>query len=177
MGLRHLLKLAIHSTALVAGICSFTLIAMGQQKSGALAGQVIGLNGEEVSRAPIEAKSTESGRIFNTASSVDGSYSFSELPVDKYEVSSPVGGFERRLVDVRAGETIRIDIRFVEPGNTLGTIGDNDLASRIARYNRPAPPAGATPRTPDGKPDFSGYWELIKTDGDRPPMQPWAEAL
>ena len=152
-------------------------IVMGQEKSGTLAGKVIGLDGEEVSKAPIEAKSIESGRIFKTASAVNGSYSLTELPEGRYEMSSPIAGFEHKQVEVRAGETTRTDIRFVEPGPTLGTIGDSDLAARIARYNRPAPPSGLTPRTPTGQPDFSGYWQNAKVDAAKPEMQAWAEAL
>ena len=177
MGLRHLLQSAAHIIAVGAVLCSFTLTAVGQLNSGAVAGQVIGLSGEEISGAPIQAKSVESGQTFKTASSVNGSYSFTDLPFGKYEISSPVAGFERRSVDVPAGETIRIDIHFVEMTNTLGTVGDGDAVSRIATYNRPAPPTGSTPRTADGKPDLSGYWQFINADGNRPEMQPWAEAL
>jgi Carboxypeptidase regulatory-like domain len=177
MGGRHLVKIAGHIAALFAAVTSFSLTIVGQQNSGELAGIVIGLSGEALAGAPIEAKSMESSQIFKAASSINGSYSFMKLPAGKYEISSPVAGFERRQVDVHAGETVRIDIHFVEPGNTLGTIGDNDVLSRIASYNRPAPPTGLTPRTVDGKPDFSGYWQLINTDGDTPEMQPWAKAL
>jgi hypothetical protein len=94
-----------------------------------------------------------------------------------YEISSPIAGFERKQATVSAGETSRVDIRFTELGIALGTIGDNDFASRIANYDRPAPPAGPTPRTINGEPDFSGYWRLANNNPGKPEMLPWAEAL
>ena len=154
MGVRHLLRSATRIITLGAVLCSFSRIVVSQQNSGGVAGQVIGLSGEELSEAPIQAKSVESGQTFKTSSSVNGSYAFTNLPPGKYEISSPVAGFERLSVDIRAAETIRIDIHFVEMTTTLGTVGDGDAVSRIVTYNRPAPPAGSTPRTADGKPDF-----------------------
>jgi hypothetical protein len=177
MGLRHSLAHAMYWVILPAGMVSFGSQGVVQDRHGTIAGQVIGLSGEEVYRAPIEAKNVQSGQIFKTASSVNGSYSFPELPIAKYELSSPVAGFERKEIEVQTGETARADIHFIELGITLGTIGDADLTSRIANYNRPAPPVGQTPRTPDGKPDFSGYWLSVRTDPGNPEMLAWAEAL
>jgi Carboxypeptidase regulatory-like domain len=178
MGLRRFLQSAAHIIVFGAVLYSFSSTAVGQQKSGSVSGQVVGLSGEELSGAPIQAKNMESGQTFKTTSTLNGSYSFTDLPAGKYEISSLVDGFERRSVDVRAGETIRIDIHFVELTNTLGTVGEIDVvASRIAAYNKPKPPLGATPRTPSGKPDLSGYWRLMRVTGDMPQMQRWAAAL
>ena len=135
------------------------------------------MNGETVSQAPIEAKNTDTGVVSKTTSSLDGSYSFLQLAPGKYEISSPVAGFERKLVTVHASEVSPADIHFTEIGISLGTVGDRPLEKRIASYNRPAPPPGPTPRTPDGKPDFSGFWTLVNTNSGKPEMQPWAEAL
>jgi hypothetical protein len=147
------------------------------QRPGALTGKVFGLSGEEIFKAPIEAKNIDSGQTFNTASVASGVYSLAELPAGKYEVSSPVFGFERKEVEVRPGETTKADLRYIELGNVLGTIGDGDLGTLLTLYNRPAPPVGPTPRTPDGKPDLSGYWLRVSFDPPQPDMQPWAAAL
>jgi hypothetical protein len=162
---------------LMACVCLFNFKAVAQQKPGTIVGQVIGLSGEEVSNAPLEAKSLESGQILKTSSSANGRYSFTDLAIGKYEVSSPVAGFERKEIEVHAEETVRMDIRFIDLGTNLGTIGDGDLGTRLSLYNRPLPPAGNTPRTPAGKPDLSGYWLRVNMDPPKPEMQPWAEAL
>jgi len=166
--------LIIFAMALIAARSSF---AAAQEKTGTLAGQVLGLSGEQLPKAPIEAKNVDSGQVFKTSSSVNGSYFIEEVPEGKYEVSSPIAGFERKQADIRAWETTRVDIQFTEIGNTLGTLGDNDVTVRLANYNRPPPPAGPTPRTAEKKPDFSGYWQLVRTNMDKPEMLAWAEAL
>ena len=142
MRLRHWLKDVVRMLELMACVCLFTFTAVAHQKPGTLIGHVIGLSGEEVSNAPLEAKSLESGQILKTSSSANGRYSFTDLAIGKYEVSSPVAGFERKEIEVHAEETVRMDIRFIEIGTTLGTIGDGDLGTRLTLYNRPLPPAG-----------------------------------
>jgi len=158
-------------------ITVMSCFALAQEKRGTLAGHAIGLSGEELSKAPIEAKNVDSGQVFKTSSSVNGSYLIADLPEGKYEISSPVAGFERKQADVRTGETTRVDIHFTEINNTLGTLGDNDVTVRLANYNRPAPPAGPMPRAAERKPDFSGYWQLVRTEMDKPEMLAWAAAL
>jgi Carboxypeptidase regulatory-like domain len=89
------MKLAIVPLIIFA-MALITLIAVAQETSGTLAGQVLGLSGEELSKAPIEAKNVDSGQVFKTSSSVNGSYLIADLPAGKYEISSPVAGFERK---------------------------------------------------------------------------------
>src|SRR5215471_13156601 len=176
MGLMYSLTHSLHWTILLTA--TFGLQAVAQDSRGTITGHVLGLSGETVSRAPIEAKNMSSGQLFKTTSSSNGSYSIPDLPAGKYELSSPVAGFERKQADVTAGVTIQVDVRFIEVGVTLGTIGDGeDLNVRLANYNRPGPPAGPAPRTLDGKPDFSGNWKSVRTDPTKPEMFSWAEAL
>src|SRR5262249_37369435 len=122
-------------------------------------------------------KNLQTGQASKTISSSSGDYSFAQLPIGTYEISSPIAGFERKEAEVRTGESTTVDIHYKEVASSLGTIGDSPIYRRIAAYKRPAPPAGETPRTTDGTPDLSGYWSLVTTDAEKPAMLPWAEAL
>jgi hypothetical protein len=64
----------------------------------------------------------------------------------------------RRFADkpmVEAGKSVRIDAHLKDDGQ-LGTLGDNYLAH--AALDRRGAPQGPTPKTLDGKTDFSGVW-------------------
>ena len=177
MRLRHSTTYALHCIALLVIIFCLVFEGATQDRLGTIAVQMIGPSEEEVSGAPVEAKNLETGHVSKAVSSVNGGYSFTQLPAGRYEISSPVAGFERKEAELRAGESTRVDIRFKEVGASLGTIGDSPLYRRLSTYNRPAPPAGETPRTADGTPDLSGYWRLVNTEAGKPEMLPWAEAL
>jgi Carboxypeptidase regulatory-like domain len=125
MGLRQSMTYALHCMAPMLVMCCFSLegIAVAQDGRGSIVGQVIGLSEEEVPGAPIEAKDLETGNVFKTASSVNGAYSFIQLPLGRYQISSPIAGFEHKEAEVRAGESVRVDIHYTELGGTLGTIG------------------------------------------------------
>jgi hypothetical protein len=65
-----------------------------------------------------------------------------------------------------------------QDGVSLGTLGEGDPATRAAVRNRPAPPAGRAPKTPDGRPDFSGvYYGPQSNLMTKPDLLPWAEEL
>src|SRR5262245_53302971 len=70
MGLKASLRQAM-DLALIVGICAFGSEAVGQESHGTIAGQVIGPNGEEVAKAPIAAKNTETGNISKTTININ----------------------------------------------------------------------------------------------------------
>ena len=85
--------------------------------------------------------------------------------------------FVRSGVAVRTGQPVRVDIT-LQDDLRLGTIGDG---GRFAQRRRPPPPAGPTPRMPDGKPDLTGFWSGAVADpfaeAEPPQGLPWAEAV
>lgn len=99
-----------------------------------------------------------------------------DLPPGNYEVTISVAGFQKKNVTVQPTQTSSADFRF-EPDFQLGTLGDGDIYSRIARLTKRAP-SGPAPRTPDGQPDFSGVWQApITTESDEPELLPVAQQI
>jgi hypothetical protein len=72
--------------------------------------------------------------------------------------------------------TVPQDLRNAAGGSQLGTLGEADPATAALFRSRPAPPTGPTPKTPDGRPDFSGvYYGPRSNEMTKPDLLPWAE--
>jgi hypothetical protein len=150
--------------------------ALAQAGRGTISGRVLDQD-QPVAGAPIEAKNVQTGTVYRTTSSADGSYSIEEVPPGNYEVTISVSGFEKKDAAVQASQTSSVDFHF-QPDFQLGTLGDGDIYSRIARLSKRPPPTGPTPRTPEGKPDLSGVWQAPKTiDSNEPELLPAAQQL
>ena len=136
----------------------FALAAFAQGDAGSITGIISSGDRPTVSDALIQAKNTDTGRVYKTSSSPTGNYTLAQLPPGRYELSVDAlffAPYQRQDIVVRAGQASRVDTDLGHSG-TLGTLGDDHADFAAVLTARGAPPAGPAPRTPDGKPDLSG---------------------
>ena len=89
--------------------------------------------GAVVANAPIEAKNTETGAVFQAASSDTGNYTLPQLPVGTYEISVAVAGFKkyvRQNITVGVAQTVRVDIA-LEVGSASESVTVSEQASLL----------------------------------------------
>jgi len=149
------------------------LLALAQ--SGAsLSGVVLDLGGDAVANAPVEARNAVTKTVYKTSSSATGAYSFGPLPPGAYEVTVDAPGFSK-FVQKDVAAPGKFDVHLLD--YQLNTLGDGREV-RIGLLLPHETPSGPAPRTPQGKPDFSGLWHPLRvTDPGQPEPLPWAAKL
>src|SRR5579863_6719855 len=176
---------------LIFSVCLAANLPAQPVATGAIAGTVTDPDGRAVGRVPVQAANVATGMAYRATSSATGEYSIAQLPAGTYQLTTEVSTaafrpFVRDNLPITPGQTVKLDIR-LEEGIALNTLGDGRDFFQVTRSGL-APPAGATPRMQDGKPDLSGYWAAggfgpgaillgAQSDLGAPEFQDWAAEL
>ncbi len=140
-------------------ISTYWLAMSMSASAGTISGTVFDPFGRGLPNAAVQAKDAASGTVFKATSGASGSYAVKDLPAATYNVTVSIPAlkaFSRNGLMVADRQTVALDIH-IEETSQLSTLGE-DTTAITADTNKHAPPAGPTPRTKDGKPDFSGIW-------------------
>ncbi len=160
-------------------LCLFATEALAQDRPGTITGAITDPEGGAFAGAFVQLKNTQTAATSNAVSAAGGKYTFAEVATGAYDLSVNVPGmkgFKRSGIVIQPGQTLQIDAR-LEDSLSLRTLGEDPAAIAAVFINRPPPPSGPAPRTPDGKPDLSGMWLGGPAQVPELDMLPWAEAL
>jgi len=108
-------------------------VVLAQSDRGTITGTVADPAGAVVASAAIQAKNTETGAVFQAASSETGNYTLPQLPVGTYEISVTVAGFKkyvRQNIGVGVAQTVRVDIA-LEVGAATESVTVSEQASQL----------------------------------------------
>lgn len=102
----------------------FVTAVFAQSDRGTVTGTIADSTGAVVASAPVEAKNTDTGAVYQAASSGTGNYTIVALPAGTYELDVTVPGFKKFIrtgLVVQAAQTIRVDAT-LEVGNATDAV-------------------------------------------------------
>jgi hypothetical protein len=111
-------------------LLAISAVARAQSDRGTITGTVSDPAGAVVASAPIQARNTQTGVLYESATSTTGNYTLVQLPAGTYEVTVSVPGFKtytRSGLQVQVAQTIRIDIA-LEVGSSAESITVTEAA-------------------------------------------------
>src|SRR5579864_3542321 len=113
-------------------LCSAASFA--QTATGTITGTISDPAGAVVANAPLDLKNSETGTVYQTATSSTGNYTFSQLPVGTYQLTVNVPGFKthvRQNLGVQTAQTIRVDVA-LEVGTSTESVTVSAQASMLS---------------------------------------------
>ena len=87
--------------------------SFAQTATGIITGTIADPGGAIVANAPLQLRNSDTGTLYETASSTTGNFTFSQLPAGTYGLTASVPGFKtyvRQNLAVQAAQTIRVDL-------------------------------------------------------------------
>jgi Carboxypeptidase regulatory-like domain len=159
-----------------------------QGSLGSITGRLVDPNGAVITNleaVPVSMQNKATNEVKSVPLPPSGVFTISGLAPGAYDLLIPIGccmftRYEQQGITIAAGKELRIDLP-VTWGMNLGTIGDDPVQLANDMRASAGDVSGPTPRMPDGKVDFSGFWANIPAPpgkGPRlPPMQPWAAEM
>ena len=109
---------------LLTGVLCLSLFAVpvfSQSDRGTITGTVSDPAGAVIANAPIQARNTETGVVYDAATSGTGNYTIGQLPAGSYDVSTTVPGFKKYIrqgLVVQVAQVLRIDMMLEVGANT-----------------------------------------------------------
>lgn len=97
----------------IVGLFLAATAAFPQSDRGTITGTVTDSTGAVISSVPIQAKNSQTGVVYDGATSTTGNYTISELPAGPYEISVSAPGFKkytRTGLTVEVAQVLRVDI-------------------------------------------------------------------
>jgi len=95
--------------------------AFAQTGAGTITGIINDQTGAVVANAAVEAKNSETGIVYRANSTETGNYTFSQLPIGKYELTVTVTGFKkysRQNLTITPAGVLRMDVPLEVGSNT-----------------------------------------------------------
>src|SRR5258707_12346503 len=110
-----------------------SVIVLGQSDRGTVTGTVADPGGAVVANAQIELRNSETGAVYQAATTTTGNYTLAQLPTGTYEISVTVPGFKkyvRQNIAVEVAQTARLDVN-LEVGSSAESITVTDQVSLL----------------------------------------------
>jgi len=114
----------LRSTQLLSFFLGAAIAMWAQSDRGTITGTVSDPAGAVVAAAAVDARNTETGAVYQAASSATGNYTVAEVPAGTYELSVTVPGFKKLVrpgLIIQAAQTIRVDA-VLEVGNASESV-------------------------------------------------------